>query len=211
MSRKRTKETAAEVLEDHNPFEPEEFQRRVEAKLGKGPYEFLDERDSIPIKFGGKKRRNLLPIKERKKNPQPNYSNFGKPEYIDDLGREYKLATGTVKQSLVETGEDTAQNFEKPELYSEDYIGTKAFFMRIPIDTRDQVPIPDAGFGTSPLQLFDIKTQVVCEGTIDSVFFHKRRKTGYMVMRDFATLGKSSDPSAWQQVIEGRKRRRDYL
>lgn len=209
---RRNKRTAERAVERAEAFAVTgaDFRERVESEIGKPPYEFLDDPSLLPERFSGRKKRNVLPAAERARNPQPSYANFtagsGAPQFIDDVGREYNLSTGTVKQRLVEAGEDTMPEFTTADQYSKQYIGTKAFDVRLPIALRYHEGPPDAELGNTKLQLFELETQVLCEGVIDSVYFDKRRRTGWMVLREFTTLGLAPRPGAWREKLQIRKR-----
>jgi hypothetical protein len=67
----------------------------IRSKIGNPPYEFLNgskNLSNIPAKFVDRKKSNVLDPEYLRKYPNPNYSNFGKPEFVDDEGREYRLA-----------------------------------------------------------------------------------------------------------------------
>jgi hypothetical protein len=203
---KRTQEAIDSLTRDANPFEdPLVFEKRVERTIGKAPYEFATDESSLPLRFPTKKKRNILPAVERAKNPQPNYQNFT-PQFIDWEGREYAVNKGSVRAELVEQGMDTAPEYETSDLKDWQYIAKKAFNVRLPIDTRHEVEQLDVGMGNTNLELFEVDTQVLCQGIIQDVYFYPKRRTGFVILRDFVTMGKAKNGKEWRERIDLRKR-----
>ncbi len=139
------------------------------------------------------------------KTPEPNYSQFKKllkkkNVYIDSLGREYILATGAMRDKYVAQGYITSEDFSEPDLNSIESVGTLIFWIRIPIKLRNWVPFPDPTGET--LTLYYPKDQILCEAITDGVFYSgPKKKTGYVILRNFKTFGQVADPEQYEAII----------
>lgn len=144
-------------------------------------------------------------VKEyRARNPQPNYSNFKRPQYVDMSGREYKLATGDLVEQYINTGRISHPEFEQPPLSGESSWGTQLFWIRIPIYLRGNVEFPQAEGGV--VTLYHEQSQVLCTGITDGVYYGQRRKTGYIVLSKFTSHGQVADPSLYAHLIDEDKK-----
>lgn len=128
------------------------------------------------------------------RTPEPNYSQF-KAEYIDSKGREYALArAGNFLEG--NAGLDNGK-FDTPPREGSVKAKRLLMFLRMPINQRWSVPIPDPD--GEKLQLYHVATQVLCKSTTDGVFVSgPRARTGYIYMRDFESLGQVADPSPFE-------------
>lgn len=142
------------------------------------------------------------------KTPEPNYSEFGKigVQYVDMKGREYILARGseTVRQ-YVESGDITVPDFNEPDRQFTENVGTQLLWIRIPIHLRGTVEFPDSN--REALTLYFVRDQVLCTGQTDGVFVSgPKKKTGFVVLRNFSTHGQVSDPSKYGHLVSKEKR-----
>ena len=153
------------------------------------------------------KKRNKDEKKPRKyyaRNPQPNYSNFKKPQYVDMKGREYKLASGEIVEQYTSAGDISHPEFEQPPLRDSFSWGTQIFWIRIPIDSRDNVHFPQPQEGR--ITLYHIRSQVLCTGITDGVYYGPKKKTGFVVLRKFTSYGQVPDPSPYSHLVDEEKK-----
>ncbi len=134
--------------------------------------------------------------------PELNYSEFGKKkaQYVDLTGREYILATGKVTKGYVRSGDIKHPYFVEPDRELQETLGTQVFWIRIPIHLRGTVPFPEPE--GENLQLYFARDQILCRGRTDGVFVSgPRKKTGFVVVRDFQTFGQVADPSKYEHLV----------
>lgn len=149
------------------------------------------------------------------KTPEPNYSQFKaqlkkKNVYIDLMGREYILASGDMRDKYVTQGFITSPDYKEPNPSSIESVGTLLFWIRIPIKLRNRVPFPDPE--GEKLTLYYPKEQILCRAITDGVFYSgPKKKTGYVVMRNFKTFGQVIDPDRYESVIFHRFIKKDHL
>lgn len=161
--------------------------------------------------MNNKKRKNVkVNIKNLMKNPAPNYIEFDKPEYIDTSGIEYKLASGAIKESYQSRGEITNPDFKEPDDFDKRYIGTQVFWIRMPIKNRGNTEYPNPLGSGQSIRMYHIEKQILCEASVDSVFVGNKRKTGYVVLRDFRTLSQPNDPKEYLSIVN-KKYTKKYL
>jgi hypothetical protein len=195
----RTKESFDIFYEKNKDLEQSEYLDLLSENFGDPPYEFLDE-TQLPKKIVKRKKSLTLSPAYKAKYPQPNYHNFSKPEYRDTKGREYKLATGFVKQRLVDQGDITQPKFTVPDLYEHQFHGTQVFWVRIPVSRSKKFEIPDVN-SNEKVELYHYFNTTKCTGTVESCFFGPRRKTGYIILRDFTSYGSETDPREYDKAI----------
>lgn len=137
----------------------------------------------------------------RSRNPQPNYSNFGKPEYVDSLGREYKLADRESTDRLLGNLDgNTSDLFDSNShsLYSSEDKGSCVLWVRIPIRTKNTVEFPDSQSGER-LDLLQVNNMVEASAVVEKCFYGSKKKTGYIVVSALKTRGQA-DPSKWKHI-----------
>lgn len=135
----------------------------------------------------------------RAKNPQPNYSKFSEPDFIDQYGREYKVAKGDFVEQQRERGVDIADGFATPSTTADQAWDAQLLWFRMPIPLRHTVGLPDAREGA--IKLYNVRNQVVAAGVIDEAFVYPRRRTGYVVLRNVSSSGQVADPSVWTPLL----------
>lgn len=150
------------------------------------------------------------------KTPEPNYSEFGKKgsiQYVDRDGREYRLAEPS--SSLVRSHKRASLSgpwkpFVEPgRLERNANYGTQVFWIRIPIYLRGNVDRPNPMGST--LSLYFIREQILCSGTTDGVFFSgPKKKTGYVMLKNFTVIGPTPDPSYFERLFVTEEGRKDY-
>jgi len=180
------------------------FQEIVETELGKPPYENLEPTE-LPFGSNKRKRHNFVVSNHnREKHPFPNYYNFGKRiEYLDQQGREYVLAhkDSKIVQRLVDRGEKLDTDYDIPPRYEKSHHNRLVFYIKVPISTRNKIQMPLSSIGGERVTMYHIKTQVKCVGTIEACFTTPKGKTGYVILRDFITLGEEQDSSEYREII----------
>ena len=152
--------------------------------------------------------RRPRPLNERRaaeyaaRTPEPNYAQFGRigAQYVDERGREYILATGPLVDAYVRAGDIQHPYFITPDPRGVHEMGTQIFWVRIPIRLRGSVEFPDpAG---ERLEMYFWREQIRCEGRVDGVFVSGPKKgTGYVIVRDFVTLGRPDKPAEYEKVL----------
>lgn len=177
--------------------------------LGKPPYEFVNGGSSrgIQKRSVDRKKSNLLDPEYQRKYPNPNYYNFGKPQFVDGEGREYRLAQddNSIKKGMVDKGIIT-KSVDLDRINREGTnFGTQMLWMKIPSKKRKSVF--DSGSVLAPdasgekLILYDYVTQTPFSATTNSVYLGSKRKTGYVLLDNFVSLGKSADPSRFEKNV----------
>lgn len=149
------------------------------------------------------------------KTPEPNYSEFNKllkrkNVYVDLLGREYILASGAMRDKFVGQGIITSPDFREPDPTSIESVGSLVFWIRIPIKLRGHTPFPEPS--GEKLTLYYPKDQILCRAITDGVFYSgPKKKTGYVVLREFKTFGQVANPEEYELVISKRYIKRVHL
>ena len=121
-------------------------------------------------------------------NPQPSYSNFHKPDYIDTTGREYKYAS----ENHVFNPDTTLDAREWPGEYK--------FWIRLPIWQRKSIGFPEAE--GEQITFYHPKLQVTATGITDGVFHSPKGATGYVILKNFKTLGPLVDPKEYEYLVD---------
>ena len=175
------------------------FQRSTLLKGEQLEREIEEEEELFPGKRRpSKKYPPIYKPKYRAKYPQLVYSEFGKPDFVDTLGREYRVARGSFADQLSNEGRVSNDHFLEPKLRASQKIGTLLLWIRIPIRTHGQVKFPEAV--GEELEFFWAKQQVRASASTDGVYYGERRKTGYMFVRDFITYGQVKNPSVYDHL-----------
>ena len=143
------------------------------------------------------------------KTPEPNYSEFGKigADYIDLKGREYIHATTEhqIVRNYVRVGEIDSPDYTEPSLTVEENVGTQIFWIRIPIYLRGAVDFPEPE--DEWVTLYFAKNQILCKGRTDGVYTSgPKKKTGFVILRDFQSYGQVVDPSRYEHLVDKGKR-----
>ena len=139
------------------------------------------------------------------KTPEPNYSEFKqllkkKNVYIDLLGREYLLAEGSARDNYTRRGYITNTKYREANPTLIEDVGTLLFWIRIPIKLKNHIPFPDPT--DENLTLYFPRDQVICRGITDGVFYSgPKKKTGYVVIRNFKTFGQVSNPKEYEDIL----------
>lgn len=196
----RTKEAFEFFHQNNKDLEQNEYLTLLKQTFGNPPYEFLDE-GQIPKYSIYRKKALTLPEEYKAKYPHPNYSNFGKPEYIDSEGRHYKLAKGSVKEKLVNEGEIVNTEFKSPDIYKPRSYGKQVFWIKIPISLRGSANFPNPE-SNEQIVMYHVDTGTKCTAYTNSCFHGKRRKTGYIILDDVKSHGKTKDYKEFERVLE---------
>lgn len=135
------------------------------------------------------------------KYPQPNYSAFKTPDFVDQLGREYKkpVKDHRLPESLRESGKISANEVETP-LYSELDNGRTLFWIRIPIRLRDNVGFPSVSPFGETIRMLDVDKYVELVGKVEECYYGPGRKTGYVIVSGLKSLGQV-DPDKWKSLV----------
>ena len=129
------------------------------------------------------------------KTPEPNYEQF-RPEFVDQHGREYALARAG---KFLERQQDDVDNgrFDTPPRKGTARAGRLLMWLRMPINQRWSVPLPDPD--GEELVLYHVATQVKCVAKTDGVFVATpRARTGHVFVRDFESRGQVLDPTPYE-------------
>lgn len=140
------------------------------------------------------------------KNPQPNYSNFGTPDFVDRLGREYRLPkkSNKMRKELEESGQIRKRpDSEDQQLGTGEDLGKQLLWIKIPIWLRNSVGFPSTD--GKKLRILDTKSYTEMSMRVDSCFYGSNRKTGYLQVDKLKSMG-SADPKEWQDIIRRSKR-----
>ncbi len=135
--------------------------------------------------------------------PEPNYSQFGRQraQYVDQDGREYRLAAGEARDALVRAGDIQRPDYAEPSVHGRRAVGRQLFWVRIPIRLRGSVDFPPPR--DHALSLYFVRDQVLCRGVTDGVYYTgPRKRSGSVVLRDFVTLGQVADPRPYERVVD---------
>ncbi len=159
------------------------------------------------------------------KNPQPNYSNFGLPEWIDQNDIEYKLAELNIieKNGSIKTNELLNNYIERGliqyQLDNEKHIkdfdiikklknlnnGKQLFWLRIPIYLKSNSDFPSLN---DSISLYNPFNQFTAKGKIEEIYVSSpRQKTAYCLMNSFTILGQSQNPEFWEINFVDKKER----
>lgn len=177
----RAEEGSLTIINDDDSEESPLFEQSKQNKINRKKFKKQNQNVNTKKKY-------------KAQYPQPSYSNFGKAEFVDLTGREYKLA----KKMMI--GEDPILDMNSISLNSEKEWGTQIFWIKIPIWQRKSIGFPEAE--NEKITFYDPKTQVIATGTTDGVFHGSKAATGYIVLRNFMTLGQTSEPQEYEYLVD---------
>jgi len=198
---KRNREEFDLFIRNRDTFSDNNLDDDIVTNFGPPPYEFLQEGDSIQLKSTKRKKSNIQSPRMHLKYPNPNYTTFGRPEYLDSMGREYSLTKGDLRKKYIDDRIITDETYEKPSQFIDEEIGSLVLNIRIPIRTRNTVQNPSAFLGGDSIDLIHIETQIICTCSVDSIFMSGRRKTGYLIVKNFRTFGKTPMPHLYKDYL----------
>lgn len=142
----------------------------------------------------------------RSRNPQPNYSEFKHPQLVDTEGREYRSSGDhPLRRELLSlrTESESELGFFDPDKVSlgdvQDW-GTQIFWIRIKKGEKDLIYFPEAE--RQELTFYDPKHQVVCSGFTDGVYHEPKAATGYVILKNFVSWGKTDDPKSFEYLVD---------
>jgi hypothetical protein len=163
---------------------------QVLEKFGPPPYPYLKEGDPIPERSLFRKQRNITPEEEKYKHPAPNYRQFKRPEYVDSLGRQYSISDGALRKLYIKSKYIKNPEYMKPtnETKRVNY-GPQVLHVRIPIYLRKKDEIVDNPELGENIILVHIDTQMLCTCEVEEVYFQGKRKTGYLLAKNFIVTG----------------------
>lgn len=155
-----------------------------------------------PYKKINKSYKSFLSYKS--KNPQPNYTKFGLPQFVDEHGREYKICTNIeFSNQLIDYNFfSRPKNYPKRRDISESkkqFWGNQVFWMRVRKGDLYTIGFPQLD---ERLTFYDPKTQVIATGKISFLHRYERSATGYTVLKDFCTYGSTNDPSQFEYLTD---------
>ncbi len=142
--------------------------------------------------------------RKRAQAPGPNYRTLKRIDYQDlNSGMQFRLADPDELpgQRLLQR-EDPS--FRGPEENGPGNYARQLFWVRDPIYLRHGItewPEP----GKRLEMIWHTRSQTMCRGTVEEIFIEGRRKTGYMVLRDFVVVGKPADPRPMLDMLEALK------
>lgn len=132
--------------------------------------------------------------------PEPNYTQF-RAEYVDQKGREYAFArSGRFLEEQADSVDNARFDGVPPRTGS---IVAKRLllFLRMPINQRWSVPLPDPV--GEKLQLYHVATQVLCKAATDGVFVASPRgRTGHVFVTNFESMGVAVDPTPYESFLD---------
>lgn len=197
------------------PWDVSPVQEELESIYGPPPFHGVRRgSEGVPARSSKRKRSNTLEASYRAKYPFPNYTSFGRAEYFDTDGREYKLApdSSDLVKNLKERGEPINTHYRYPKRNKDQSIGSLVMWVRIPIRTRNEVLFPDP-LEQQQLILYHIESQVPLVATVKSTFHRPNGKTGYTILMGVASQGETPNPGEYLDAMRHSKRtlRKDRL
>lgn len=119
------------------------------------------------------------------KHPEPNYSEFKRPEFVDLKGRQYRLAKKGV--------DARASNLQGADI---------VLHVRLPIrrgGSRMELPQPD-----EDLLMLQLRTQRLTTARVVETYFSPRAATGRVSVEALLIGNPVADPSLWKHVMPGK-------
>jgi hypothetical protein len=132
------------------------------------------------------------------KTPHPNYWEFGKPQYVDLQGRQYRIADKSFIEKSIDSGMLIYPAPDELPLQKKEFWGTQALFVKIPKNQKN-VTFPEAGVDS--LQLIHVDSQVIVKCSVESAFYYPRSKTGHLIVKHFTSIGQAPDPSLYKDLF----------
>lgn len=176
----------------HNPFkENDDFLNITEEEF----------ENNYPKKKGSKISHD---IKSIRKNPQENYFEFGKPEFLDENGLQYKITRSSFRSGISSfdgTANDESEEIkedQREEIYNTNY-NTKVMTVRIPKNLHNDYDL--STFDNKDIELYNIHSQILYKGKITGTRFKKGRKTGIVIIEDFTAVCKLLDSSKYERYL----------
>ena len=163
--------------------------KAFEKTYGAPPYNFQLSSEQIPITSVQRKKRYELDQLYIQKNPHPNYQSFGRTEFVDSLGREYRTPKNEVErnQSIIISQNDRNRPKDWDSLkinpYAQFRISKQILFVRLP---RSKLNLEPPKIGEN-LKLWHNVTSLYSEAVVKETYFRARRKTGYIIIKDWHT------------------------
>lgn len=185
-------------------------------QLGNPPYEFLSWKgdaniDKLSANLPQKIIKNnrvlntrLSPTKSLKV-PGPNWVNINS-QLISKNGFQFQLAPESIQSSKLTNytnaeGQRANDKFDNVLNYNSssnrdprDFSIDKAVFWFKSKRSKKFMDIPKRG---DRFDMMTIQNQIGCTATVDSCYVDGRRKSGYIVLRDFKTSGPVKNPSEY--------------
>lgn len=199
MSEESLRKQFIQFTENNDYFSQPDLDSKIIEKFGPPPYSFLQDGDKVPYHSNLKKRKNVMSSKYKFVNPAPNYNSFGKAEYVDSNGLHYKIASGKLKEKYIEDGTITFIDFNKPVSYEDTFFGTQLFWIQMPISTRHNVNVPNSFCSGDPIDMIHIETQIPCTGVVASSSVRGKRRTGWILIDNFTTMGEKASPELYKE------------
>jgi len=143
------------------------------------------------------------------KTPEPNYEEFGEigADFIDFKHREYILATSEhqIVSKYARVGDIKFPDYTEPSLTKSEGVGTQIFWIRIPTHLRGTVDFPEPE--DEWITMYFHRNQILCKGRTDGVYVSgPKKKTGFVILRNFQSSGQVLDPSKYEYLVDKRKR-----
>lgn len=165
----------------------------VDILLPQARAEWVDQRD--------RSRRGRADPTYETKNPHPNYHEFGRAQFVDQLGRQYRIA----KQG---EGVRAARGEIVPDISD-----TQLLYVRLPIRKGgSSLAQPQPG---DRLILYQLRTQRSGHALVEESYFSARAATGTIRVRHFVLGNPVADPSQWKHLLPrgglSRRGKRDAL
>jgi hypothetical protein len=189
----------------------EKIKDKLKSYFGPGPYEFLDP-DLVPLDANDQEKRKRGDRKKKNnffdnKDGQtvhmlPNYRGFGKPEFIDESGLEFKIGWGKLKDDLVQSGDIRGGSTVLSDRSSTSY-GTQLLFVRIPIRMSKSNELIDRLEDVRSLKLYHIPTQSEYSATFNRFMSNvsKNRSTFAILVDSLVNNGLTEDIKTWESVL----------
>lgn len=137
--------------------------------------------------------------KYKAKTPHPNYWEFGKPQFIDLEGRQYRIANQKFIDKFIDSGTLIYPAPDELPLQKKEHWGTQVLFAKIPRKSKGvQFPEPRV----DSLELIHVDTQVVVTCRVESAFVYPRAKTGHLIVNGFVSHGQAEDPSVYKNLFK---------
>lgn len=132
------------------------------------------------------------------RTPQPNYSEFGKAEFVDAHGRHYKIPPTDEQVLRLLAGTD-------PRTTS-----TRILWIRLPIRKGgSHMESPRQG---DRLRLYQLRSQREATCLVEQNFMGPRAATGYLRVTSFVvSVNPSVNPSEWKPQLPGQGPRKTGL
>lgn len=158
-------------------LEEKKLRKSIIKKYGNGPYNLYDEKifqEQIPLKYTDRKKRNFDETRSEWDSQFLDYNQFKHAEFIDEHGREYKIAKNSLYRNTLINAQTINNKFENINTQVKTDYGTDVLFVRIPKRIKSNLSLPNLN---ETLHLIHIPTQIQIEAIVDEIYTRKGLKS----------------------------------